>query len=89
MAERALINLTEEERALLLTKVDLTARLDSIVSAAQHGARGWGFTLSPEDASEIRERCSESLMEIGFNQDDTPTKNGLLLESMIDKFFVR
>jgi hypothetical protein len=47
-----------------------------------------GLHTLPEEASEIRECCSESLLEIGFNQDDTPTKNGLLLENMIDKFVV-
>jgi hypothetical protein len=89
MAERALINLTEEERDLLLTKVELSARLQAIVSVAQHGARGWGLTISREDAAEIRECCGDTLMEIGFDEHDSPTKAGLLLESMIDKFFVR
>jgi len=46
MTKRALINLTEEERDLLLTKVELPGELRSIVSAGQQSARGWGFTIS-------------------------------------------
>lgn len=83
-----MINLTEEERDLLLTKVELAARLHSIVSAAQRGARGWGVTMS-RDAEEIRECCGDTLMEIGFDERDSPTKTGVLLESMVAKFFVR
>ena len=88
MTRRVLVRLTEAERELLLTQVDLPPRLRSMVASAQHGVRGWGFTLSDQDAAEIRDRCGDMLTAIGFDHDSSPTKGGLLLESMIDKFFV-
>ena len=88
MVKRVLIRLTTDERQLLLTKVQLPAPLRATVAAAQEARRGWGFTLSQSEAGEIRDCCGDVLCEIGFDQHDTPTEAGLLLESMIDKFFV-
>jgi len=88
MTQRVLVRLTEDERELLLTQVELPPRLHSMVASAQEGVRGWGFTLSEEDATDIRDRCGDTLAAIGFDEHSSPTKAGLLLESMIDKFFV-
>jgi hypothetical protein len=87
MVERLLVNLSDDERALLLHYVDLPTRLHSIVASAQQGARGWGITLSADDAEEIRDQCTDALAVGGFDEHYAPTKDGLLLESMIDKFF--
>jgi hypothetical protein len=87
MVERLLVNLTDAERELLLRAAGLPPRLHSIVASAQEGRRGWGITLSADDADEIRERCGDIIGSIGFDERDEPTKDGLLLESMIDKFF--
>ena len=87
MVERLLVNLTDAERTLLLDRVDLPPRLHSIVASAEKGARGWGITISTHDAHTIRERCGDALVATGFDQDYAPTKDGLLLEGMIDKFF--
>lgn len=87
MTERVLLSLTRDEREVLLTKVELPPQLRSIVASAQEGARGWGFTLSQHDATEIRGFCITTVAAIGFDESGSPTKAGLLLESMIDKFF--
>jgi hypothetical protein len=88
MVKRVLIRLTADERQLLLTKVQLPAPLRAAVDSAQEARGGWGFTLSENEASELRDCCGKALAEIGFDQHYAPTKTGLLLESMIDKFFV-
>ena len=87
MVERLLVSLTDEERTVLLDHVKLRRRVRSIVESAQKGARGWGITLSADDAEEIRDCCGSTLAAIGFDEHYAPTKDGLLLESMIDKFF--
>jgi hypothetical protein len=87
MVERILVNLTDAERDLLLRRVELPDRLHSIVASAQHGSRGWGVTVSADDAEEIRESVGDTLQTIGFDERDEPTKEGLLLESIVDKFF--
>lgn len=87
MTKRVLVNLSDAERELLLAKVDLAAAHHLLVREAQQGARGWGVTLSEDEACEIREAVSETLLRIGFDEQYNPTEEGWLLESMIDKFF--
>jgi hypothetical protein len=88
MVKRVLIRLTADERQLLLTKVRLPTPLRATVDSAQEAGGGWGFTLSQNEAVEIRDCCGDALAKIGFDQHYKPTEAGLLLESLIDKFFI-
>jgi hypothetical protein len=88
MVKRVLIRLTAGERQLLVTKVQLPAPLRAAVDSAQEAGGDWGFTVSQNEAGEIRDCCGDALAEIGFDQHYAPKEAGLLLESMIDKFFV-
>jgi hypothetical protein len=81
------VTVTDAERQLLLNRVGLPQRLQFIVASAQQGSKGWGMTLSGNDADEIRDHCADTLTYIGLDKQDAPTRDGLLLESMIDKFF--
>lgn len=38
--------------------------------------------------NEMRDACSELLQRIGFDEDYAPTKEGLVLERLIDELFV-
>ena len=87
MVERVLVSVTDRERQLLLERVQLRPRIRAIVESARKGARGWGITVAAKDAGEIRDCCGTTLAAIGFDEHYAPTRDGLLLESMIDKFF--
>jgi hypothetical protein len=47
-----------------------------------------GVLLDGELATEIREICADYLMQVGFDEDYVATEKGLVLESLMDKFFV-
>lgn len=44
--------------------------------------------VSEDDAGNIRDFCGEQLQKAGFDEQYNPTKEGLILESLIDKFFI-
>jgi len=44
--------------------------------------------ISEDDATELRELCSDHLLSLGFDKDYKPNSAGVLLESLIDKLFV-
>lgn len=38
--------------------------------------------------NDIREACGDLLMIIGFTKDDEPTKEGRIIEGLMDKLFI-
>lgn len=48
----------------------------------------YALEISENEADEIRNLCGEQLQVKGFDENYVPTKEGRLLESLIDKFFV-
>jgi hypothetical protein len=57
----------------------------------QASPTGGGFllNLSESDADNVRDACGEDLQRIGFDENYKPTKEGALLEGLIDKLLVR
>lgn len=45
--------------------------------------------LSCDAVEQVRDRLGTLLMMYGFNKDDSPNEDGLMIEALIDKFFVR
>lgn len=45
--------------------------------------------VSDDDADLIRDYCGDQLQKIGFDENYDPTKEGRILESLIDKLFVK
>jgi len=45
------------------------------------------LTISEEQADKLRDLCGEQLQIVGFDEQYRPTKEGEILESLIDKFF--
>ena len=43
--------------------------------------------ISDEDADTIRDICGEQLQKVGFDGDYNPTREGNILERLIDKFY--
>lgn len=81
------IKLTKEEFELLVSGQFVAQDLLAKVQAATFGGRHYAADLSEDDADLIREACCEELQRSGFDGQYEPTKRGLLLEGLIDKFF--
>ena len=84
-----LIELTDDEQQILLTSVPLPENLRSIVDSARQSGRTWLLDISEDDADEIRDLCGDRLVEVGLDERYEPNKAGLLLEGLVDKFFIR
>lgn len=57
-----------------------------IAKAVPNERQFYVLDLSEDDADQIRNYCSDHLVQVGFINDE-PTEAGLVLESLIDKFF--
>ena len=53
--------------------------------------RGEGYLLEVEadEADAIRDACGEQLQRVGFDADYNPTRDGEMLEKLVDLFLVR
>jgi hypothetical protein len=56
------------------------------VSGAPDGSE-FILEIDPETADELRDRCGEELQLHGFDKEYRPTREGRILESLIDKLF--
>lgn len=45
-------------------------------------------TLDEDNAVDLRELCSDYLLEIGFDEEYAANEKGKLLESLVDKLYV-
>ncbi len=83
------VNLSVEEYNLLNSKKFLNSNLMTrIKNAFLTKNNSYVLEISEEDADTIRDLCGEQLQKIGFDENYNPTSEGLILESLIDKFFV-
>ncbi len=81
------IKLAKDEFELLASGRFLSPDLLAKVQAAALDSKGYGVDITEDEASLIQEACGDELQRSGFDAQDEPTKRGLLLESLIDKFF--
>lgn len=81
------VTLSKDEFDLLSKAQSLAEHLRAKVLSAPFGGRTYAVDVSNEEASLIREACGDELQISGFDAQGEPTRAGLLLESMIDKFF--
>ncbi|MCU0972482.1 MAG: hypothetical protein MUF80_00755 [Burkholderiales bacterium] len=87
---------TTPGRTVRLSKVALTylvntkflsAELDRILSAAAEAAGGECILkLDPDTAERFRDEFTSRLASVGFDADYEPTREGELLEELIDQF---
>jgi hypothetical protein len=87
---------TTPDRTVRLSKVALTylantkflsAELDRIVSAAAEAADGdCVLKLDLDTAERFRDEFTSRLARVGFDADYEPTREGKLLEELIDRF---
>ena len=80
--------LTKDQFEILVRPGTLSEELLSRVSGAECKNSRYFLDLTDDEASDIREMVGERLMEIGFVDVHTVNRDGEILESLIDKFFV-
>lgn len=77
------IELTKQEFELINTDNFLPKNISSFFSEKK-----LKYNISDENASIIRDYCGDYLQEVGFDKNDNPTEKGLILENLIDKFYI-
>lgn len=45
--------------------------------------------LTEDNATDLREYCSDYLLYTGFDKDYNPNSGGKILEALIDKFYIK
>ncbi len=80
------IQLTKKEYEFISNEKFLAdALLEKVLSNTDEN---FLLTIDEDSASEIRDECGEHLQMVGFDKNDNPTEKGLILEDLIDKFFI-
>ncbi|MEO7964474.1 MAG: hypothetical protein ABIT38_11275 [Gemmatimonadaceae bacterium] len=83
-----MIEISDDEQQILVTSVPLPDTLRSVVDSARQSGGKWLLEISVDDADTIRDLCGDRLVEVGFDERYEPNKAGLLLEGLVDKFFI-
>jgi hypothetical protein len=82
------ITINEEELRVLVEACKAEGCLLSIPAERLDDKSGYILVLSEDDANTFRDVCGEHLPLVGFDDDYNPNAKGLVLENLIDKFFV-
>ena len=83
------IILTNQELIYLKSRKFLSKPLFDIVDTAKKNNTAKYRLLIPEDdMDKIRNLCGEQLQLIGFDKDYNLTKDGEMLENLIDVFYI-
>lgn len=82
------IELNKEEYSYL-TKVQFLPEKIQILSSIEKNVEGlYLLEISEELSDKIRDLCGERLLVVGFDENYEPTREGEILESLVDKFFI-
>lgn len=83
------VRLSEEEYEYLSSTAFLSKSLrEKLIKPTGIGRLDRTVQISEEDAELIRDLCCEELAVKGFDENYAPTKEGKILEDLIDKLFV-
>ena len=80
--------LTSEELGYL-RKLALHDEFLSGLMLSQESTSSLTIRLRPADAEQLREHLTTHLARVGFDESYLPNKHGLMLEKLIDRFFLR
>jgi hypothetical protein len=83
------IKLNKKEYNYLCQATFINESCKNLLSSSQTDDDTYLITISEDQADEIRELCGEQLQVIGFDDKYELTLEGKILESLVDKFFVR
>ncbi len=82
------IFLTEKEYSYLcLANILPAGLLDRIHNYCHLEGDKYGIIVSEDEAEIIRDICLDRLDITGFDENYEPNQNGVILESLIDKFY--
>ncbi|MEO1691636.1 MAG: hypothetical protein AAFR63_08940 [Cyanobacteria bacterium J06631_6] len=83
-----IVYLTEEEFDYICYPDFLPSiLLNKISNSCFEVNNDYKIKVSEEESEEIRDLCGEQLQIKGFDRNYEPTKEGVILEKLIDKFF--
>lgn len=82
------IKLTKDEYEYLCKARFLPNEIKKILFSIKKKDDHFFMNLTEDLADAIRDLCGERLQLAGFDDKYTPTKEGVLLEELIDKFFI-
>lgn len=82
------IELSKDEFEYLFRASFLPNKLHALFLLAHQGKEIYLLNISSEEADELRDLCMEQLQLVGFDHKYALTKEGKILESLVDKFLV-
>jgi len=84
------IKLASEEVSYLLRNRFLNPDLLSFVEKAERITPSTSvLNVTPCEADRFRDAFAEQMQKVGFDADYKPTVEGQILESLVDRFFVK
>jgi hypothetical protein len=84
------VRLTSEEFEYLQSGRLLVESTADILARGVHLDTGdYILDVSTDQADRLRDAAGEALQRLGFDGNYKPTKEGTLLEGLVDRFFVR
>ena len=81
------IRLSKQEQQMLASTVQMPDSLRAVVRSALPVGESWRLELAAPVAEQIRDCCADTLLQISFDEHYEPTKEGHILEALIDRFF--
>jgi len=81
------IELNKVEHEYLISSSFLPLDLKKMLNTNQRAGDSHIVMITEEQADEFRDLFGEQLQLIGFDEHYNPTREGKILESLIDKFF--
>ena len=82
------VNLNDKEDSYIHKAQFLDEKHRKLFSFPQKEGTDYVLKFSEDQADELRDLCGEQLQVVGFDQNYELTKEGKILESLIDKFFI-
>lgn len=83
------INLNKEEYSYLCHASFLEERYRALFSSHQQDQEGYLVKISKDLVGELLNLCGDRFQITGFNAQYELTQEGQILESLLDKFFIR
>ncbi len=82
------IKLSPEELTYLLRENFLEEPLMDLLRTTQRTSKAGILNLTEVQADEFRDAFSDRMQDVGFDESYEPTREGKMLESLIDRFYV-
>jgi len=78
-----MIYLSKYDVQFMLMMLQLTPELNQVLGTIAEGGE-----IADDHADDLRDRCTDKLDEVGFDENYEPTENGRKLEALVDKLYI-